>query len=694
MNNNEKFKATINSHFHAGEQAIQSRLGVRESMERFSKQVINDFMPEQHRAFYQKLPFILLGHADTNGWPWATMLCNETGFISSTNNKTLRIQSKPVEGEPFSTLLKQQDNEDTRIGLLGIDLSSRRRNRMAGHITKINDGAFDIEVDQAFGNCPQYIQNRHHHKIDETLLEKPEVKSITKLDKKTRSLIQNSDTFFVASYIKNETGDANEGVDVSHRGGKPGFVRVDEDGTLTIPDYLGNYHFNTLGNFLVNPKAGLLFPDFENGHLLSLTGSVEILWDSDETKYFEGAQRLWQFKPDHGVWIKNALPLRWSLEEYSPNTKMTGSWQEAEEKRRAEEERNQWQTYTITSIINESSVIKSFYLKSNKTQRPSFLPGQFITVKTTIDKKEVIRTYTVSSSPHDDDYRISVKRDGIFSSHLHDAIHMGDNLQVKAASGDFHFDAQIKRPAVLIAAGVGITPMVSMARYALLEAIRTRSARPLTLIHAAHDKHQRAFFDELKEIEKSSNGNIRCFWALSKIDDGLKPYKDFNLHGRLSKKFLSAILPLDDYDFYLCGPKGFMQKTYNLLRELGANDTRIMAEAFGPASLIRNNDLSSETFVSEPVAEEAIIEFATSNVKQAWKKSDGTLLEFAEAHGLEPAYGCRSGQCGSCKVKLLSGKVSYNQALQTSVNDDEVLLCCSMPAASADEKMVGIKIDI
>lgn len=709
MNNKSVNKTKIDkseSHFHAGEQELQARLGVREKMERFSKQVITDFMPEQHREFYQQLPFVMLGHADKNEWPWASMLFNKAGFITADSEKKLTIHSKPIEGEPFSKLLEQDQYINTRIGLLGIELSTRRRNRLAGHITQINNNAIEIEVDQAFGNCPQYIQTRELEKIDENRLEKTIIKPIKQFDNETKTLIQNSDTFFVASYIKKETGNASEGVDVSHRGGRPGFVRVDDDLTLTIPDYLGNFHFNTLGNFLLTPKAGLLFPDFENGHLLSLTGTVEILWDSNETEFFEGAERLWRFKIDHGYWMKNALPLRWKLDKYSANTLLTGTWEEAEKKRQAEEDRNQWQPYTITQITAESSVIKSFNLTPVKNQRPSFVPGQFITVKATISNNEVIRTYTVSSSPHDSDYRISVKReattdktkpDGIFSCYLHDEIKLGDTLEVKAATGDFIFDTQIERPAVLISGGVGITPMVSMARYALVEAIRTRNPRKLTLIHAAHDHSQRAFFQELKDIEKNASGNIRCYWALSKIDDDIKPGEHFHYRGRISRLLLQTVLPIDDYDFYLCGPPGFMQAIYNLLRELGVSDKRISAESFGPASLVRQCDQATDTFQQIPVAKEAIVEFTKSKVTQAWSEDEGTLLEFAEAHGLQPSYGCRSGQCGSCKVKLIEGKISYNQPLHTELNHDEVLLCCALPASSnesSSDKMEKIVIDL
>ncbi len=697
-------KKNSDSPFHSGEQEIQTRLGVRDQMERFGKQVIVNFIPRQHREFYQQLPFILLGHADENSWPWATMLFNEPGFISSENRKKLTIHSKPIEGEPFAKLLTQKQHKNTRIGLLGIELSSRRRNRLAGHITQINNNAIEIEVDQAFGNCPQYIQTRKLKKIDAGSQAESKIKTITQFDQETEAFIKNSDTFFVASYVNNKSSDnINKGVDVSHRGGKPGFIRVDNNNTLTIPDYLGNFHFNTLGNFLLTPKAGLLFPDFKNGHLLTLTGTVEILWDTDEAEFFEGAERLWRFKLDHGYWIKNALPLRWKLDNYSANTLMTGTWDDAEKKRRAEAEKNQWQPFTITKITNESSVIKSFNLTPEKNERPAFSPGQFITVKATINNQEVIRTYTLSSSPHDHDYRISIKREtatngtsenGVFSCYLHDKMHVGDTLQIKAASGNFIFDAKVKRPAVLIAGGIGITPMISMVRYAQLEAIRTRTARKVTLICAAHDHSQRAFFEELKEIELNAEGNIQCFWALSNISEDLTPGEHFHYHGHISQRLLQAVLPLDDYDFYLCGPAGFMQSIYKLLRDLGISDERISAESFGPASLVRENNQATKTFEQKPVAEEAIIEFTQSRITQPWTKNDGTLLAFAEAHGLQPEYGCRSGQCGSCKVKLISGKVSYNQPLQTSVNDNEVLLCCAMPARSSKKDMVKIKIDL
>ena len=689
---------TTISPFHRGEQVIQARLGVRDQMERFGGRVIRDHMPEQHREFYQQLPFIFVGHADAQGWPWASILFNEPGFIHSPDNKTLNLNTQPVAGDPLADTLMP----GTRLGILGIELPTRRRNRLAAHIVETPDQTIGIQIDQAFGNCPQYIQTREVERVDDKLLPASTVTELQQLDARAQSLISNSDTFFVASYVSNDTGAASEGADVSHRGGRPGFIRVDNENTLTIPDYLGNNHFNTFGNFAENGKAGLLFLDFENGHLLTLTGTVEMLWDSPDTKHFEGAERLWKFHIDHGRWIEHGLPLRWKMDEYSPNTLLTGTWAEAEMKKQAEAQREKWLPYVVSNIVEESSVIKSFHLQPENHVVPSFKPGQFLTVKHPIDGKEVIRTYTVSSAPADPTLRISVKReqsldssapDGLFSNFIHSQLSIGDTVYAKAPNGAFTFDATEQRPAVLLAGGVGITPMVSMARHALMEGVRTRSVRPTTLIGAASNAEQRAFFRELADVEAQSDGTIRSFWALSEIDETMEPGKDYHYHGRISAPLLQAVLPLDDYDFYLCGPTSFMQSMYDMLRDLGVNDARIFAEEFGPASLQRAADQSSKNF--EPVAQasEAIVEFTQSKIEQAWSEKDGSLLEFAEAHGLTPEFGCRSGQCGACKTKLISGAVSYLTEPSSPLKEGEVLLCCAVPAAVPGQDVVKLAIE-
>jgi predicted pyridoxine 5'-phosphate oxidase superfamily flavin-nucleotide-binding protein len=116
------------------------------------------------------------------------------------------------------------------------------------------------------------------------------------------------------------------GVDVSHRGGKPGFVRIDDATTLTIPDFSGNNHFNTFGNLEMNPQAGLLFPDFQRGDLLHLTGTATVIWEGEEIRRFAGAERLLRFHLRQGFRVAGSLPIRWSEPEYSPFLEPLGAW--------------------------------------------------------------------------------------------------------------------------------------------------------------------------------------------------------------------------------------------------------------------------------------------------------------------------------------------------------------------------------
>jgi ferredoxin-NADP reductase/predicted pyridoxine 5'-phosphate oxidase superfamily flavin-nucleotide-binding protein len=687
------------SPFHRGEQHVQRSQGVRQQMERFGRRVIRDHMPEQHRQFYGQLPFVFVGHSDDSGRPWASILFNKPGFMQSSDSKHLTIHAVPVAGDPLGDALKA----NTRLGLLGIELPTRRRNRLSAHIIDTTAESIQLGIDQAFGNCPQYIQSRELRTLAPQNLPMVDVNDLATLDERAQSLIARSDTFFVASAIDGNSTDVSSGADVSHRGGMPGFVRIDNATTLTIPDYVGNNHFNTLGNFIENPRAGLLFLDFENGHILTLTGTVEIDWEATDAEHFEGAQRLWRFHLDYGRWINHALPLRWKLEEYSPNSLLTGTWPEAKHLRDAKAQRNLWLAYTVTDIVQESAGIKSFHLEPQGHTTAKFEAGQFLTVKAEIAGQENIRTYTVSSAPADVMLRITVKRerttngdkpDGVFSNFLHDTLQVGDVINAKAPNGAFTLNASESRPAVFLAGGIGITPMVSMARHAMIEGVRSRHMRPITLIASAHNANERAFFSELTDLAAQSAGLLRNFSALSELDDQMEPGRDYHHHGRISAQFLQRVLPIGDYDFYLCGPGEFMQSMYDLLRDLGVGDARIFAEAFGPASLRRACDTATEAFVSVAAADQAIVEFTRSQHEQAWSKGDGSLLDFAEAHGLTPEFGCRSGQCGACKATLLSGAVSYQLQATPPLDPNEVLLCCAVPAKVAGEDVARLAVNI
>ncbi len=683
------------SPFHAGEQAIQKRLGLRDNAERLGRKFIRPFLPEQHRDFFANLPFLVVGSFDQQGWPWASLLVGKPGFIASPDPRSLTVDAAPQPGDPLADAIVP----GAPLGLLGIALDSRRRNRVNVHVSTASEGRFGLAVDQSFGNCPQYIQTRDIEFTRDPQQPSPATAAdrFSMLDDAASEMIRAADTLFVSSYADAGANSQVEGVDVSHRGGRPGFVKV-EGNTLTVPDYAGNSHFNTLGNFLVNPKAGLTFVDFETGDLLMLTGTVEIVWDDDpQVKAFRGAERAWRFTLDHGIRLAAALPMRWSFSEFSPNSLITGDWDEAAATLAAEAKRDAWRDYRVVRVEDESDVIRSFYLKpADEDGLPSYDPGQFLTirVKPEGDGEPVIRTYTLSSAPADMLYRISVKREGaaltdvapgLVSNHLRDTLKPGDMIEAKAPRGDFTLDTAEVRPAVLLAGGVGITPMISMARQVAHEGLRTRHVRPLTIFHSAQTTAQRAFFDAFRELEKSTDGAIRYISLIDQAGDGEEPGQNYDGLGYVTADRLRQTLALDDYDFFLCGPAGFMQAVYNALRELGVRDARIFAEAFGPASLERQPD-EGGMHKATPIetADHSVVTFAKSGFEQPWIEGDGSLLELAEAHGLAPDYGCRSGTCGTCAVKLLAGKVAYPIEPTAAHADNEALICCAVPAAGSE----------
>ena len=285
--------------------------------------LLRDHMTDQHRQFYAQLPFLIAGAVDRAGDPWATILSGEPGFLHAPDPHRLSIATSRDPGDPADEGMEDGD----AIGLLGIELHTRRRNRLNGLVERHGADSFHVTVQQSFGNCPQYIQARDFRFVRDPALRAGRLPhALERSDARGRAMIAAADTFFVASYI--DRRDGTREVDVSHRGGRPGFVRVGDDGALTIPDFSGNRFFNTLGNILTNPKAGLLFVDFETGDLLQLSGSADVILDSPEIARFQGAERLWRVTPRRIHLRPDALPLRWTFRQdgWSPQALKTGAW--------------------------------------------------------------------------------------------------------------------------------------------------------------------------------------------------------------------------------------------------------------------------------------------------------------------------------------------------------------------------------
>ena len=278
------------SPFHEGEQLLQSRVGKREKVEALGQRVIRDYLPQQHQMFYAGLNMLVLGGLDPDGHPWVLPVLGEPGFVRALDDRHLSIESNGLDVQSF------ERNLGSAIGVLGIDLATRRRNRVNGRVVDVSALGFVLEVEQSFGNCPQYIQVRSLQDSPR----QPSASDTVDFDAEARALIAQADTLFVSSFMRDSTGSAH--VDVSHRGGSPGFIQI-ADHQITVPDYKGNNHFNTLGNFVLNPVAGVTIPDFRRGRLLQMTGTVELL----ESSNLEDAERAWRFTPDQSRWINEGI---------------------------------------------------------------------------------------------------------------------------------------------------------------------------------------------------------------------------------------------------------------------------------------------------------------------------------------------------------------------------------------------------
>ena len=666
--------------WHEGEIALQEKVGVVERMAAVGQRVVRDYMPDQHRDFYAQLPFVVLGSVDGQNDAWATFIEGRPGFMSSPTPTTLDVGASLDPRDPAHQGLL----EGKPIGLLGIEMHTRRRNRMNGFVST-TAGGLRIDVDQSFGNCPRYIQLR-----DFSFARDPRepasggLEELMGLDDEARATIASADAFFVASYVDR---DDRRQVDVSHRGGNAGFVRVGDDGLLTIPDFDGNLFFATLGNIFVNGKAGLLFVDFVTGSMLQMTGDAEVILDSPEIAAFQGAERLWTFKPRRIVRRRNALALRWAFraDGWSQNSLMTGKWSQAIDRLKATELTKAWRPLKVTRIVEESATIRSFHLQSaDDAALWPHVAGQHLPIRLRPpgDDRPLIRTYTLSVAPSDGVYRISVKRDGAASQFLHDTVAVGDIIEARAPAGAFTIDARETRPAVLLAGGVGITPLLAMLRHVVFEGIRKQKVRPITLLHAVRTKADRAFEKEVAELAAAAKGAAKVLRVQSDVE-GAEQEADYDVEGRIDMALLSRVLPFHDYDFYLCGPPQFTQTLYDGLRGDNIADERIHAETFGPSSLKRTASETGKTAAPRqaPPSDRPVPVVFTNSLKEArWTPGSGTLLELAEARGLQPEFSCREGNCGTCRTKLVDGAVTYVKEPTAKVDENEVLLCCAVPS--------------
>lgn len=304
---------SINSHYHEGELAVQQRAEAT-AVARTNAVVINKTILAGALRFIEQQPMLVIASMDPQGRVWTSVLLGKPGFVRALDDHTLELdisQPRCADDDPLWNNLIENPN----LGLLVIELGSRRRIRINGVVGKISVDHILIDVDRAYPNCPKYIQRRDWKSPQP---EQPIAATSSTFGERLtdihKTLIADADTLFVAS------AHPEHGADASHRGGHPGFVQIVNGQQLRIPDFAGNSMFNTLGNITSYPYAGLIFIDFEGRRLLQLTGQAEVLWDVDDPqRETGGTRRYWTF--DVTGWRESsfAYELAWELPDYSPH---------------------------------------------------------------------------------------------------------------------------------------------------------------------------------------------------------------------------------------------------------------------------------------------------------------------------------------------------------------------------------------
>ncbi len=257
--------------FHAGELEMQRRAGVRDEAQAVGRIIARRIPPAAGR-FLAHQRIAVAASLDAEGRVWASLLSGRPGFIAAVDQTLLRLEAQPAPDDPLLANLAARPE----LGLLVLDPQTRQRMRFNGRGLVSPEGLF-LLVDQVYGNCPKYIQLR---RLESELGAPPgAARASDRLGARQQSFIANADTFFIGSVHP------QGGADASHRGGFPGFVRVLGPDRLSFPDYPGSGMFNTLGNLVANPRAGLLFVDFATGDVLQLTGRAQI--DPQFTVVFE-----------------------------------------------------------------------------------------------------------------------------------------------------------------------------------------------------------------------------------------------------------------------------------------------------------------------------------------------------------------------------------------------------------------------
>ena len=612
--------------FHKGELTVQTKLGVSDTA-RSNGVVITNRIPGAALNFISQQSMVILGSTDINARIWSSAIFGHTGFIEALDPSTVKIDFSDTSisiTDPFWSNI-QSNNQ---LGIIVIELGSRRRLRINGRIEKISEYVYHINVEQAYPNCPQYIQRRH-------ILRAKKASSANNssdicgcnLNKNQRNIISNADTFFVSS------SHPEQGNDVSHRGGKPGFVQIISNNQLRIPDYPGNSMFNTLGNFELNSAAGLVFIDFINKKVLQLTGTAKVLWHIENTDIeTAGTLRFWQF--DIESWRESSISfdIEWEYLDASPHNPEVSN---------ENINTNTKLKLRVDKIIQQSDKVKSYILKSDKTL-PEFDAGSHLEVTLNNDNS-LIKHYSILSNPNDlSHYEIAVleQPDSNGGSYaMHHYIKRGDILNCSAPRNEFPVYEKAEH-SILIAGGIGITPILS-----ILESLESRQ-QSYELHYTARSESDLIYSDRIKSI----TGDICTFYTSADNESRL------NLNTLLNK-------PVSTSHVYVCGPVRLINAVREISEKNKWNNTNIHFESFGVNPNIDNSSIE--------------VTLKRSDIKLTVPAGE-SILDHLLDNNVDVAHQCKRGECGLCITTVLGGTPEHKDVvLNNEQRQNSMCICVS-----------------
>ena len=347
------------------------------------------------------------------------------------------------------------------------------------------------------------------------------------------------------------------------------------------------------------------------------------------------------------------------------------------ERERSEASWNGFRKFRIVDKQRESDDVCSFYLAPHDGKPlPAFQPGQYLTFQVRLpnQSRPLVRCYSLSERPGmPERYRVSIKRvaGGLVSNHFHDHLSVGDIVDVKAPAGQFCLDLTRQTPIVLIAGGIGITPLLSM----LNAALAAGAHREIWFFFGVRESREHVFREHLAALAQQHPG-LRLHVCYSQPSDADRAATSASFqHGeRVSVELLQRVLPSSQFEFYLCGPPAMMSGLSEGLKMWGVPENKIFFEAFGPAT-VRKPELQHTG--GTPVGVK--VEFTRSGKKLPWDADAGNLLDFARRHGVTIDSGCRAGNCGTCLVAIRSGEVAYLHEPGVTVEQGSCLACISVP---------------